>query len=359
MDRQWTRRRFLQTTGSAAIALGLAPILRAWAAGRGTGFWADATSREDSMEDQYPSYLGLHRRGELRQRAEELWDQMKECRLCPRECGAKRLDGKQGFCRAPGSRLVISSFGPHFGEERPLVGRGGSGTIFFCHCNLRCIFCQNWEISHLGLGSERSIPDLARMMLALQNQGCHNVNVVTPTHYLPHILKALDLAAGQGLKIPIVFNTCGWEKPEVIGRLDGIVDIYLPDIKYADGDLAAKYSSGARTYPEITRKAVLEMQRQVGMARTAPDGIMLRGLMIRHLVMPNCTADSFKTLEWIAAHLPHDTYVNLMAQYNPCYKAFNFPEIARRLTSEEYRTVVRRARDLGLTNLDIQGGWWL
>jgi len=316
-------------------------------------------SRNDPEDLPYPSYLRLQRLGQLRRSAEEVWDRMRECDLCPRECGAKRLDGQRGFCRAPGARLIVSSYSPHFGEERPLVGRGGSGTIFFSHCNLRCVFCQNWEISHVGRGKEYSIADLAKAMLALQEKGCHNVNLVTPTHYLPHILKALDMAAERGLKIPLVYNTCGWEKADVIQNLDGIVDIYLPDFKYADGELAARYSAGARTYPETTKQAILEMHRQVGVARTPADGIMRRGVMIRHLVMPNHTADSMKILEWIAVHLPGDTYVNLMAQYSPCYKAYDFPEIARRLTREEYRSVVLRARELGLTNLDVQGSWWL
>ncbi len=313
----------------------------------------------DGDEAAYPAYLPLRRTGELRRRADALWDILHECRLCPRDCRARRLDGRRGFCRAPGARLVISAHSPHFGEERPLVGQGGSGTIFFSHCNLRCVFCQNWEISHLGRGQERSIEDLAGVMLALQRWGCHNINLVTPTHYLPHIVKALDIAAGRGLHLPLVYNTCGWERTEIVKQLDGIVDIYLPDMKYADNDLAARYSAGATDYPKRTQEAVLEMHRQVGVARVPTDGVMRRGLMIRHLVMPNHTADSIRILEWIATHLPLDTYVNLMAQYNPQYKAFEYPEIARRVTHEEYRRVVERARALGLTNLDAQTTGWL
>jgi putative pyruvate formate lyase activating enzyme len=263
-----------------------------------------------------------------------------------------------GFCQAPGVQLVVSSFHPHFGEERPLVGNGGSGTIFLSHCNLRCVFCQNWEISQLGMGSERDIYDLATMMLLLQEIGCHNINFVTPTHYSAPIIKALVLATEAGLRLPIVYNTSGWERLEILELLDGIVDIYLPDFKYWEGDMSAKYSSGAENYPEVTQAAILEMHRQVGVAKPAEDGIMQRGLMIRHLVMPNSVSGSEKIMEWTAENLPKDTYVNIMGQYSPLFKAYDYPEIARRLTSEEYYQVVRKAEDVGLTNLDIQGYWW-
>jgi putative pyruvate formate lyase activating enzyme len=256
-------------------------------------------------------------------------------------------------------QLVVSSFNPHFGEEKPLVGTGGSGTIFLTHCNLRCVFCQNWEISQLGVGDERGVDELAVMMLLLQEIGCHNINFVTPTHYSAPIIKALVLAAGAGLRVPIVYNTSGWERIEILELLDGIVDIYLPDFKYWDRAMAAKYSSDAENYPELTKAAILEMHRQVGVAKPAKDGIMHRGLMIRHLVMPNDVAGSEKTMEWIADNLPKDTYVNIMGQYTPLYKAFDYPEISRRITKEEYIKVVNRAQEVGLTNLDVQGFWWL
>ncbi len=319
-------------------------------------------SEENSAQprsDFEPAYLELHRTGQLKERAEELWAIMEKCQLCPRRCGVNRLKGASGFCRTPGATLVISAYQPHFGEERPLVGRGGSGTIFLTHCNLRCVFCQNWEISHLGRGSETSIEEFAEMMLYLQEIGCHNINLVTPTHYSPHILKALDVAAGKGLRLPIVYNTSGWERLEILAFLDGVVDIYLPDFKYWDGTMSAKYSAGAENYPEVTRKAILEMHRQVGVAKPAEDGIMQRGLMIRHLVMPNGVAGSEKVMEWIAENLPKDTYVNIMVQYTPMHKAYDYPEISRRITQEEYLSVVQKAKDLGLTNLDIQGFWWL
>jgi putative pyruvate formate lyase activating enzyme len=300
-----------------------------------------------------PPYRRLHRTGELRRRGEALFTPMKSCRLCPRECGADRLAGQQGFCGAS-ARLVIASHHPHFGEERSLVGRGGSGAVFFTHCSLRCVFCINWEISQGGLGSRRTIEDLARMMVDLQARGCHNINVVTPTHYSAHIVRALDVAAGMGLRVPLVWNTCGWERVEMLERLEGIVDVYLPDFKYADGDKAARYSSGAESYPELTKRALLEMHRQVGVARPAGDGLMYRGLMIRHLVMPNDVGGTRRVVEWIAANLPRDTYVNLMSQYRPMHRAREYPEIARRLTREEYEQAVRWARDAGLTNLDVQ-----
>lgn len=306
-----------------------------------------------------PAYLKLHRTGELRERAERLWAVMESCELCPRSCGVNRLDGMEGFCRAPGASLIVSAFHPHFGEERPLVGDGGSGTVFLTHCNLRCVFCQNWEISQLGKGYQKSIDELARMMLMLQKTGCHNINFVTPTHYSAHILKAVDRAAAAGLRLPIVYNTSGWEREEILRILDGIVDIYLPDFKYWAPDMAARYSSEAASYPELTKKAILEMHRQVGVAQPARNGLMYRGLMIRHLVMPNDASGSEEIMEWIAGSLPKDTYINIMAQYSPLFKAFEYPDLSRRITREEYVRVVRKAKDLGLVNLDIQGYWWL
>jgi putative pyruvate formate lyase activating enzyme len=301
-----------------------------------------------------PSYLELHRSGLLRERGEALWKRMEECRLCPRGCGANRLEGEPGFCEAT-SQLVVASHHPHFGEERPLVSRGGSGTVFFTHCGLRCVFCFNWEISQGGAGEERSIDELATMMMRLQESGCHNINVVTPTHYSAHIVLALDMASDRGLRLPLVYNTCGWERLDVLELLDGVVDIYLPDFKYADGAMADRFSSGAESYPAVTKDALLEMHRQVGVAKPAEDGVVYRGLMIRHLVMPNNVGGTKKVLEWIARNLPKDTYLNIMSQYRPMYKALDYPGIARRITREEYRESVRHARELGLTNLDVQG----
>lgn len=356
-----TRREFLQDTFRLSCLLGLSALiprsLSAQPSKQGPG--PEAERFPELTSNFEPSYLRLHRTGELKKRGEELWAVMEECRLCPRRCGVNRHKGMKGFCRAPGTTLVVSSAHAHFGEERPLVGTGGSGTIFLTHCNLRCVFCQNYTISHLGRGGETSIDGLASMMLRLQRSGCHNINVVTPTHYSAHIVKALDAAAGKGLRLPVVYNTSGWERPEILMLLDGIVDIYLPDFKYWEGEMAAKYSAGAESYPEMTRKAVLEMNRQVGVVKTGEDGIMQRGLIIRHLVMPNNIAGSEKIMEWIADHLPQDTYVNIMAQYTPAHKAYDYPEISRRITGEEYNRAVQKAKDAGLTNLDVQAYSWL
>jgi putative pyruvate formate lyase activating enzyme len=319
-----------------------------------------------------PGYFKLHRSGELRRRGEELWKLMRPCKLCYRTCGVDRLDGKAGFCQAT-SQLMISSFQRHFGEEKPLVGKGGSGTIFFTHCGLRCVFCINHEISLEGQGTPTSIRDLVQMMLILQKWGCHNINVVTPTHYSAHIVLALDRAAAKGLKLPLVYNTCGWERLEILKKLDGIVDIYLPDFKYASGDMAVKYStcappdikyahsevgkrySSTEAYPELTKKALLEMHRQVGVAKPASNGLMYRGLMVRHLVMPSGVSGTKEIIGWIAKNLPKDTYINIMSQYTPMHKAYEYPSIARRITREEYNEAIRAAMEAGLTNVEIQG----
>jgi putative pyruvate formate lyase activating enzyme len=300
-----------------------------------------------------PAYLKLHRTGELKGRGEELWGRMKKCDLCPRACGANRLEGQRGFCQST-SQLEVSSYHPHHGEERCLVGSGGSGTIFLTNCSLRCVFCINWEISQGGQGSPASLDALARMMIALQERGCHNINIVTPTHYSPHILLGIDRAAGMGLQLPVVYNTCGWERMDILKALEGIVDIYMPDFKYSDGSMSAKFSSGAAAYPEETKAAILEMHRQVGVACPAADGLLYRGLIIRHLVMPNRVAGTKKVVEWIAANLPKDTYVNIMSQYTPTYKAFEHKEIARRITRAEYGEALRWARETGLTRIDTQ-----
>ena len=307
-----------------------------------------------SASEFEPSYLKLHRSGELKKRGEELWSMMGDCRLCPRSCGANKLAGERGFCGA-NSKLEISAFHPHHGEEKPLRGTGGSGTIFLTHCSLRCVFCINWEVSQGGQGSRRSLNAMANMMLHLQKIGCHNINFVTPTHYTPHIVLAVDIAASKGLHLPLVYNTCGWERKEILKKLDGIIDIYLPDFKYSDSDMADKYSSEAFSYPVLTKKAILEMHRQVGVAKPADDGLMYRGLMIRHLVMPNNVSGSRDVMTWIANELPRDTYVNIMAQYRPMYKAKEYPEIDRPITYTEYNSVVNHAKALGLTNLNIQG----
>ncbi len=309
---------------------------------------------QEGNNDFAPAYQKLHRTGELKKRGEDLWHIMENCHLCPRNCGANRISGERGFCGS-NADAEISAFHPHFGEEPPLVGKGGSGTIFMSNCSLRCVFCINWEVSQGGEGNRRSISQFAGMMLALQRMGCPNVNIVTPTHYSPHILLALDKAASKGLNVPLVYNTCGWEREEILQKLDGVVDIYLPDFKYAESKNASKYSSGADSYPEMTQKALLEMHRQVGVAKPAENGLMKRGLMIRHLVMPNNVSGSKKVMDWIADNLPKDTFINIMSQYKPVYRAGNYSEIDRKITRKEYEEVISHAHSIGLTNLEVQG----
>jgi putative pyruvate formate lyase activating enzyme len=241
---------------------------------------------------------------------------------------------------------------PHFGEELSLVGRHGSGTIFFSNCNLRCVFCQNWPISIKGEGREAEDEDLAQMMLRLQQIGCHNINLVTPTHVMPNILNATRLAFQNGLRIPLVYNTSGYERVDIVKVLEGIVDIFLPDMKYMDGHMAAKYSSGARDYPEVAKTAVSEMNRQVGVLEVDKQGIARRGLMIRHLVMPNQVAGTKKFVKWVAENLPQPTYVNIMSQYHVDYKAFEYQEIARGITVQEFLEAIDWAESYGLTRLD-------
>jgi putative pyruvate formate lyase activating enzyme len=347
------RRKFLKALGGLAIGGTVLPVSGATE----NIFPNNTTMNNDDTTDGYaPPYLELHSKGELRARAEVLWDMMRSCSICPRECGKDRISGQRGDCSA-NANLEVSSYNPHFGEERELVGRNGSGTIFFTNCSLLCVFCINYDVSQMGRGRRQRINNLSDMMLSLQRRGCHNINLVTPTHYAPHILKALDIAAGKGLKLPIVYNTCGWEKLEVLQLLNGIVDVYLADFKYDDPEAADKYSPGAKTYPEVTKAALLEMQQQVGTAY--PDvitGLMNRGLMIRHLVMPNNVARSEKVMQWIGENLPKDTYVNIMSQYRPMFKAHDFPEISRGITRQEYTQAVNAARRAGLTNLHLQGG---
>ncbi len=305
------------------------------------------------MKSYKPAYLNL-KKDEIKKRAQKLWDMMEECCLCPRKCKTRRLSGKKGFCGAD-DKLIISSYHQHFGEEKPLVGKYGSGTIFFSHCSLKCIFCQNWEISHAGSGLKKSIEDLSEMMLELQITGCHNINLVTPSHYIPHILFALDIAITKELHIPVVYNTSGYELVEIIKQLDGIVDIYLPDFKYFDTKNSEKFSSDAKDYPEFAKNAILEMHRQAGVALTPADSIMKKGLMIRHLVLPNNVSGSKEIIKWISEHLPKNTYINIMSQYYPYYKAYEFPEISREINPDEYYEVIEYAKKCGLTNVEAQG----
>lgn len=288
----------------------------------------------------------------LRERRDIVYSYLESCRLCPRECRVNRLRGEEGFCGVD-ARLWVSSYGPHYGEEPPLSGDNGSGTIFFTYCNLKCVYCQNYTISQLGDGDIVSEEDLANMMLYLQRLGCYNINLVTPTHFIPQILSALTMALERGLVVPIVYNTSGYEKIEVLKLLDGIVDIYLPDMRYSSNEYAVRYSS-APSYPEISRLAVKEMYRQVGNLVLDERGISKKGLIIRHLVMPEDISGTEDILKFIAEEISKDTYISLMAQYRPEHKARNLPPLNRKITSKEYKRAVEIAKNLGLRNVWTQ-----
>lgn len=308
-----------------------------------------ATGCRDGTADQ-PSYLHLAVTGELAGRARELYSIYSHCHLCPRQCGKNRLRGETGECQST-SRVRVSSAHPHFGEERPLVGQYGSGTIFFSGCNLRCEYCQNWELSHACDGVYVSDRGLGRIMLRLQAMGCHNINLVTPTHYVPNIVQALRSAVAGGLRIPLVYNTSSYDSLEVLRLLEGIVDIYLPDFKYMDEAIAGKYSAGASDYPDIAAAAIQEMHRQVGDLITDDNGIAVRGVMIRHLVLPHNLAGTDRFVRFVATALGPSTYVNIMAQYHPAHRADYFPELSRRISGEEFRQAVHWGRQAGLRRL--------
>jgi len=246
---------------------------------------------------------------------------------------------------------MVSSYAPHFGEEAPLVGRHGSGTIFFTYCNLRCVFCQNHTISQLGEGSKVSRDELAKMMLSLQAQGCHNINLVTPTHVVPYILDALELAASMGLYLPLVYNTGGYDSLETLRLLDGIVDIYMPDMKYSD-ERTARQLSGIKEYPQANKAAIKEMHRQVGDLETNEQGVAQRGLLVRHLVLPNRLAGTQEVVRFLAQEVSTHIYLNIMAQYRPAHKAFNTPLVSRPLLREEFKEAINLARQQGLDRLD-------
>lgn len=292
-----------------------------------------------------PGYLKLCESGELEERIQKLLHVLRSCELCARKCKVNRLQGEKGYCQS-GKELVVSSYGPHVGEEPELVGIHGSGTIFLTNCNLLCIYCQNYEISHLGEGEVQTEEKVADHMVRLQEFGCHNINLVTPTHFTPQLVKAIGIAAGQGLCLPIVWNCGGYEKVETIKLLDGIVDIYMPDIKYSDDNSAKKYSN-APDYFERSKEAVREMHHQVGDLKLDERGIACRGLLVRHLILPNNLAGSDRVLEF-AAGLSKDTYVNIMDQYRPCGEAYYCKELNRRLTSVEYFRAINTAKALGL-----------
>lgn len=275
---------------------------------------------------------------------------LKECTLCPRQCKVDRTAGETGFCKT-GDKLFISSWGPHFGEEKPLVGYYGSGTIFFGYCNLGCIYCQNYTISNLGEGDEMSFEKLADIMVSLQKSGCHNINLVTPTHQMPMILHSISIAKELGLTVPIVYNCGGYESLESLKILDGIIDIYMPDFKYSDPEMGLKYSN-AKDYPQAAKAALKEMHRQVGDLILNEWGIAQKGLLIRHLALPNNIAGTKEFVSFIAEEISNAAYVNIMDQYRPCYKAYDYPELNRRINNKEYKDAVKMALEAGLERLD-------
>ncbi len=294
--------------------------------------------------------MELYHSGKLAERVEAAKALLQNCQVCPQHCGINRLAGEMGKCRT--ARLaVVSSYGPHFGEEAPLTGKHGSGTIFFTNCNLKCLFCQNYNISQLGDGCEVSKEELAKMMLALQTRGCHNINLVSPTHVVPQILEALKIAINLGLRLPLVYNSGGYDSVKTLEILDGIVDIYMPDMKYSD-EKTAEELSGIKNYPRANRAALREMHRQVGDLQTDENGIAIQGLLIRHLVLPHGLAGTKETMRFIAEEISQNSYVNVMAQYHPCYKAFQIPQLARPPLKQELLEAAELAREAGLNRLD-------
>jgi len=297
-----------------------------------------------------PAYLQTHRSGLLRRKAGQALEHLSACTLCPRRCGVNRLLGETGVCKT-GRLASVSSFNAHFGEEAPLVGERGSGTLFFAHCNLLCLFCQNFEISHQGIGREVTDERLAGIMLGLQRQGCHNINFVTPSHVVPQILAALEIAVARGLNVPLVFNSGGYDLPETLALLDGVIDIYMPDFKFWDPEIA-RTTCEAPDYPEAARQALVEMHRQVGDLEIGEGGIARRGLLVRHLVMPAGMAGTREVMRFIARRISPRTYVNVMSQYRPCGRAHEVAGLETALSPAEYRRAVEEAAEEGITRLD-------
>lgn len=296
------------------------------------------------------AYVSAFKDGRLERKIEKAMPELENCRICPRGCGINRFKGEKGFCRA-GYLPEVASHSPHFGEESPLVGRRGSGTIFFTHCNLRCSFCQNYPISILGEGREVSFEQLGRMMVRLEKLGCHNINLVSPSHYVPQILKAVRFAAREGLSVPLVYNTGGYDSLTALELLDGVIDIYMPDFKYMNAETAKAYSQ-ASDYPEKAQAALKEMFRQVGNLVIDDRGIALRGLLVRHLVLPQNLAGTEAAMKFIASEISKWTYVNVMDQYYPCGNPPPDSPLRRRLRPEEFREAVRAAKEAGLIRLD-------
>jgi len=302
------------------------------------------------MADFCPAYVETARSGRFKEIIEEAYEILNNCTLCPRRCRVDRLGGEVGFCKT-GEQAVVSSWDPHFGEEAPLVGRRGSGTVFFTHCNLLCIFCQNYDISHLGYGRVVSANDLADIMLSLQAAGCHNINLVTPSHVVPQILVAVAIAAEKGLRVPLVYNTGGYDRVSTLRLLEGIIDIYMPDFKFWDRHVADEICQ-APDYPAVARRAVKEMHRQVGDLVIDEAGIARRGLLVRHLVLPGGLSGTETVMAYIASDISENTYVNVMAQYRPCGRAHEVKALAAPLSRGAYRAALQAAEKSGITRLD-------
>jgi len=313
-----------------------------------------AHSTDAKQAEFEPAYLRLYESGELARRVERGLGLLADCTLCPRLCHVNRLEDRFGVCKT-GRYAVVSSYFQHFGEEDCLRGWRGSGTIFFAWCNLRCVFCQNYDISWEGGGRAVQPEELAAMMLVLQAHGCHNINFVTPEHVVPQILEALPLAIAHGLRLPLVYNTGGYDSLDSIALMDGIVDIYMPDFKFWDRELARRYCR-APDYPEAARQAIKEMHRQVGVLNLDAHGVAQRGVLLRHLVMPGGVTGTREIMEWLAQELSPDTYVNVMAQYYPAGKVSSkeFAEINRRISPQEYEEAVAAARAAGLHRFDAR-----
>jgi putative pyruvate formate lyase activating enzyme len=320
---------------------------------------AGAGGRDPFRVDAFePAYRSLLRDGRLSERAETARGALASCRVCPRGCEARRLEGRTGTCGI-GRHAVVSSAFPHLGEEGCLRGRHGSGTVFFAGCGLRCSFCQNADVSWLRVGEEHDAGDLAAVFLDLQERGCHNLNLVTPSHVVPQILEAVVSAAERGLRLPIVYNSSGYDAVETLRLLDGIVDVYMPDFKFWRAETAGRYAS-APDYPDRARAAVAEMHRQVGPLRLGADGLARRGVLVRHLVMPGLTGESRAIFEWLARDVSPDTYVNVMGQYRPEWRVGEpdergrplFAEIGRRPQASELGAALESARRAGLWRLD-------
>ncbi len=304
-----------------------------------------------------PAYRDLLFNGELSRRVDQAWEHLRDCDLCARYCHVDRHTTIKGAVCRTGERATVHGYGPHYGEEDPLRGSRGSGTIFFSWCNLRCVFCQNWDISQKGLGREVSLEELATMMLDLQRQGCHNINLVTPSHVVAQFIGALAIAAQRGLCLPVVYNTGGYDSLEALALLDGIVDIYMPDVKYSDSGAAHRYSH-VRDYVTVNRAAVKEMHRQVGDLVMDEQGVAQRGLLVRHLVMPGDISGTRAVLQFLADEVSTSTYLNLMDQYRPCYRAADNPPLDRPLSRAEYDRALTWAGELGMRRLDARHSRW-